>query len=98
MTPGLVAKYHMNPSSANWKDIKSLSYISDDKNYTRAGGVVKANVFDWEGEEGILTVHSQLTDGTIKDIQNDGKVTVLALQANYSGSEKIQSSLLTTQQ
>lgn len=88
MTPGLVAKYHMNPSSANWKDIKSLSYISDDKNYTRAGGVVKANVFDWEGEEGILTVHSQLTDGTIKDIQNDGKVTVLALQANYSGSEK----------
>lgn len=25
MTPGLVAKYHMNPSSANWKDIKSLS-------------------------------------------------------------------------
>lgn len=88
MTPGLVAKYHMNPSSANWKDIKSLSYISDDKNYTRAGGVVKANVFDWEGEKGILTVHSQLTDGTIKDIQNDGKVTVLALQANYSGSEK----------
>lgn len=88
MTPGLVAKYHMNPSSANWKDIKSLSYVSDDKNYTRANDVVKANVFDWEGEEGILTVHSQLTDGTIKDINNDQKVTVLALQANYSAGEK----------
>lgn len=88
MTPGLVAKYHMNPSSANWKDIESLSYIADDKDYTRAGGVVKATVVDWEGEDGILTVHSQLTDGIIKDINDDNQVTVLALQANYKGKEE----------
>lgn len=87
MSPGVVAEYHMNPSSANWKDIKSLSYLTADKNYTRANGTVSANVFDWEGKDGILTVHSQLTDGTIKDISK-GQVTVLALQANYSGSEK----------
>lgn len=88
MTPGLVAKYHMNPSSADWKKIESLSYISDDKDYTRAGGVVKATVVDWEGKNGMLTVHSQLTDGIIKDINDDSKVTVLALQANYNGKEE----------
>lgn len=84
MTPGLVAYYHMNPTSADWKDIKALTYISDDKAYTRAGDVVKAVITDWEGENGVLTVHSQLKDGVIKDIDADGEVTVLALQANYS--------------
>lgn len=30
-----------------------------------------------------MTVWAKLTEGTIKDIVNDNKVTVLALQANY---------------
>lgn len=30
-----------------------------------------------------MTVWAKLTEGTIKDIANDNKVTVLALQANY---------------
>ena len=83
VTPGLVAKYHMNPSSADWKSIQSLTYITDDKEYTRASAVA-ATVKSWDAENGILTVHSQLTGGSIKDIEQDGKVTVLALQANYS--------------
>ena len=55
-----------------------MSFISDDKDYTRSeGGVVKATVTSKEAKDGILTVHAQLTDGTIKDINTDGKVTVL---------------------
>ena len=87
VTPDLVAYYHMNPSNVDWKKITELTYITDDKNYTRAGGVVKADVYDWEGEKGILTVKSHLTDGTIKDIEKDGKVTVMALQAHYADSK-----------
>lgn len=88
LTPGLVANYHMNPSTADYKKITSLTYITDDKVYTRANTVVKANVFDFTADKGVLTVHSQLTDGTVKDIEADGKVTVLALQAHYSADGK----------
>lgn len=89
MSPGLVANYHMNPSNADINKIEKLSFISDDKDYTRSeGGVVKATVTSKEAKDGILTVHAQLTDGTIKDINTDGKVTVLALQANYKNAEE----------
>ena len=85
VTPGLYAEYHMNPTLANWNDIEDLKYIADDKVYTRAAGdVVVATPYNWEAEDGILKVYSHLTDGTIKDIQNDSKVTVLALQAYYN--------------
>lgn len=85
VTPGLYAEYHMNPTSANWNDIEDLKYIADDKVYTRAAGdVVVATPYNWEAKDGILKVYSHLTDGTIKDIQNDSKVTVLALQAYYN--------------
>ncbi len=97
MSPGLVANYHMNPSNADINKIEQLSFISDDKNYTRAeGGVVKATVTGKEAKDGILTVHAQLTDGTIKDIESDGKVTVLALQANYKNAEEKVDTVITS--
>ena len=86
VTPNLYAEYHMNPTSANWNNIEELTYIADDKKYvTRAAGdVVVATPYWWEGENGILKVKAHLTDGTIKDLSTGDKVTVLALQANYS--------------
>ena len=88
MSPGLVANYHMNPSNADWTKITELTYISEDKDYVRAAGpTVKANVVDWEGVNGTLTVHAQLTDGTLKDITDDEQVTVLALQAHYNDGD-----------
>ena len=88
VTPGLVAQYHMNPTSANVNDIKKLTYIADDKEYvTRAAGdVVTATPYDWKAENGILTVYSHLTDGTIKSLSTGDEVTVLALQAHYNTS------------
>ena len=89
MTPGLVANYHMNPSNADWTKITELTYISEDKAYVRsAGPTVKANVFDYNAVNGLLTVHSQLTDGTLKTIADDSQVTVLALQAHYNDGAK----------
>ncbi len=97
MSPGLVANYHMNPSNADINKIEQLSFISADKNYTRAeGDVVKATVTSKEAKDGILTVHAQLTDGTIKDIKDDKKVTVLALQANYKNAEEKVDTVITS--
>lgn len=87
VTPDLIAEYHMNPTSANFNDIKSLTYITDDKPYTRAAGDIVVATVDMtktKAENGILKVYSHLTDGTIKDIDNDGFVTVMALQAHYN--------------
>ena len=88
VTPGLIAQYHMNPTSASVNDIKKLTYIADDKEYvTRAAGdVVTATPYDWKAENGILTVYSHLTDGTIKSLSTGDEVTVLALQAHYNTS------------
>ena len=55
-----------------------------DKEYARAAdGVVVPEISKVEPKNGELTVWAKLTEGTIKDIENDDKVTVLALQANY---------------
>lgn len=99
MSPGLVAKYHMNPSNADINKIEQLSFISEDKDYviSRAeGDVVKAKVTSKEAKDGVLTVHAQLTDGTIKDIKGDKKVTVLALQANYKNAEEKVDTVITS--
>ena len=87
MTPGLLAEYHMNPTSANVNDIKAYTYIAEDKAYTRAAGpTVVANVYDHEANNGILKVWSHLTDGTLKEIATDDEVTVMALQVHYNTS------------
>ena len=45
LTPGLTADYHMNPSTVDINNIAELTFISDDKKYTKAAGaVVKAEV------------------------------------------------------
>ena len=89
MTPGLVAEYHMNPSIADWKKITKLTYISADKEYkTRANGVVEAIVDNFKGDKGLLTVNSHLVNGTVKDIEQDSKVTVLALEAHYNNGKQ----------
>ena len=82
-TPGLVADYHLNPSNITEEavPVEKLSFIAKDKNYTRAGGVVQPEIYGRSVKNGILTVKARLTKGEIKDIERDGKVTVLALQA-----------------
>lgn len=45
LTPGLTADYHMNPFTVDINNIAELTFISDDKKYTKAAGaVVKAEV------------------------------------------------------
>ncbi|MDO4320245.1 MAG: hypothetical protein Q4C34_06670 [Bacteroidales bacterium] len=83
MTPALVANYHLNPTSANIDNIFSLDFIAEDLQYARATAGITAKVFDKSAKDGILTVKANL-QGDIKDINEDGLVTVLALQARLN--------------
>lgn len=83
MTPALVANYHLNPTSANINDIFALSFITENLQYVRANSGVTAQIFDKSAKDGILTVKANL-QGDIKDIEDDGLVTVLALQARLN--------------
>ena len=86
VTPELSATYHMNPSTADVRNLvkEDLKFLAYDKEYARAAdGVVVPEISKVEPKNGELTVWAKLTEGTIKDIVNDNKVTVLALQANY---------------
>jgi hypothetical protein len=86
VTPELSATYHMNPSTADVRNLvkEDLKFLAYDKEYARAAdGVVVPEISKVEPKNGELTVWAKLTEGTIKDIENDDKVTVLALQANY---------------
>ena len=86
VTPELSATYHMNPSTADVRNLvkEDLKFLAYDKEYARAAdGVVVPEISKVEPKNGELTVWAKLTEGTIKDIANDNKVTVLALQANY---------------
>lgn len=91
LTPGLTADYHMNPSTVDINNIAELTFISDDKKYTRAAStVVKAEVTSKSlapNQKGVLRVKAKLTDGSIKDIATDELVTVLALQAHYKDAK-----------
>ena len=89
MTPGLTANYHLNPTNVNpdYLPTANLSFIADDKAYTKAG-VVVPQIYKSSIKAGMLTVKAHLTEGTIKDIEKDGKVTVLALQAGTKNATK----------
>ncbi|MBR1940360.1 MAG: hypothetical protein IJ845_03385, partial [Bacteroidaceae bacterium] len=89
VTPGLVADYHLNPSTVDIKNIKDLSFIVADKAYTtRAESKVVATVTGKELlEPGLMRVHAALTGGALKDISTDEEVTVLALQAHYQDAK-----------
>ncbi len=86
VTPELSATYHMNPSTADVRNLtkEDLTFLAYDKEYARAAdGVVVPEISKIEPKDGKLTVWAKLTEGTIKDIAADKKVTVLALQADY---------------
>ncbi len=89
-TPGLVANYHLNPSyiSEDALPVEKLSFLADNKKYTRANDVVKPSIYKRVVKNGILTVTAHLTEGEIKNIEKDGEVTVLALQANVSNGKQ----------
>ena len=89
MTPDLVAEYHINPSSAILPEniaMYSFTNTIGDKDYSRAEnkGVPTPTIYAKEASNGILTVHANLKDGMIKNIVNDNKVTVLALQVKVA--------------
>lgn len=89
MTPDLVAEYHINPSSAVLPEniaMYSFTNTIGDKDYSRAEnkGVPTPTIYAKEASNGILTVHANLKDGMIKNIVNDNKVTVLALQVKVA--------------
>lgn len=98
VTPEMSATYHMNPSTADVRNLKleNLTFLAYDKEYARAASdVVVPNITKFDPANGKLTVWAKLTEGTIKDITNDAKVTVLALQANYTNGNK-KTSLITS--
>ena len=87
VTPNLVARYHLNPSnvSIDLLNVKNMSFLAEDKAYTKAAGVVVPEIIDRTVENGILTVQANLSEGLLKDIAIDEKVTVLALQVGTKG-------------
>lgn len=78
VTPKLKAQYHLNPSNAKVSK-ENLSFIFDNKPYTKADGM-DIDIIDAETTDGVLTVLAGLSNGTIKDIENDKEVSTLALQ------------------
>ena len=84
--PDMTASYFLNPANAKVEDKTELfSFISADKEYTRATGAKR----DFRVEKvdlsksGMVTVHTKYNGDAVKSIAADNQVTVLALQ--YKG-------------
>jgi hypothetical protein len=84
--PDMTASYFLNPANAKVEDKAELfSFISADKEYTRATGAKR----DFRVEKvdlsksGMVTVHTKYNGDAVKSIATDNQVTVLALQ--YKG-------------
>ncbi len=84
--PDMTASYFLNPANAKVEDKAELfSFISADKEYTRATGAKR----DFRVEKvdlsksGMVTVHTKYNGDAVKSIADDNQVTVLALQ--YKG-------------
>lgn len=86
VTPKLVAQYHLNPSNVSADQLKkeNMSFIIEDKAYTKAGNAPKATIVDAKVSKGVLTVTATLNDGMVKSI-DEGEVTVMALQVGTRG-------------
>ena len=86
VSPLVEACYHMNPSYFDIKNIKSISFVSGDKDYTPIGGTRAAGLNptakSFTSENGILKVVLNLDASKIES--GDSKVTVLALQAHLN--------------
>ena len=87
VAPKFNASYHLNPSnvSADLLKVENMSFLAKDLAYTKAGTVVP-DIYEREVKDGILTVYANLSEGTIKDIEDDEQVTVLALQVGTRGA------------
>lgn len=84
--PDMTASYFLNPANAKVEDkVELFSFISADKEYTRATGAKR----DFRVEKvdlsksGMVTVHTKYNGDAVKSITPDNQVTVLALQ--YKG-------------
>lgn len=83
-----VAKYHMNPSSANTNDFKKVEVLSDDKAYTRtaeAGLYVES----WAPDNlGGLDVTIRMNDASkVKTVADDNAVTVFATRVTLGDTK-----------
>lgn len=92
LTPDVVANYHMNPSYFDVKRIKSMSVVSDDKEYIQLGSTRAAasapSVVDksWlNSKDGMLSVTLNLDASKI--VSDADHVTVLAVQAHMNDAE-----------
>lgn len=87
MTPDLTATYHLNPSNAeiDTKDASKYKFVVLNRDYVRASmqhiepSIYKATA---NKADGTVSVKAHFANNTnlIKDINNDGEVTVMALQ------------------
>ena len=89
--PDLAATYFLNPSNAKMSnDAAKYSFIAYNKDYTRAaadyGSTFKVESADLT-TKGKVTVHAKYNGNAIKNLANDNKVTVLALQ--YTSGDSV---------
>lgn len=90
ITPALFAEYFLNPSSVNpaYFSLDGLSFVGYDRKYSRAGdATINPKIYKYEINKGKISVWANYNSGKIQNIENDGEVTVLALQARM-GSNK----------
>lgn len=92
LTPAVTASYHMNPSYFDVSKIKSMSVVSDDKDYVAIGSTRTAEsnptIVDgsWlNSTGGMLTVTLDLDASKL--MTSEDKVTVLAVQAHLNDKE-----------
>lgn len=90
LTPALQADYFLNPSCVNPKyfSLDNLSFVSKDMEYTRANNnTVQPRIYKYEIKDGKISVWANYNQGAVKDIEQDGQVSVIALRAKM-GSVK----------
>ncbi len=87
-----VAKYHMNPSSANAENFGKMTVLTDDKDYivdTRAAASGPFTVAGYTAENGVLSANIKVNDPSkIKTVGENSAVTVFALQVNTNKEGK----------
>ena len=89
ITPNLVVKYHLNPSnvSESLLPVEEMSFLAEEKLYTKGAGIVMPEILDRKVVDGVLSVSARLSEGMIKDINEDNYVTVMALQVGTRGAK-----------
>ena len=89
-----VAKYHMNPSSANIADAKKIEIIDQDRMYVTRGHSeaflsCDPDITKHSWENGVLSVNVKVADLTkIKSIRNQGLATTFATQITIDNGDQ----------